>query len=213
LVNIQQFREKLFKFQGQKEKLISDIANSDQKINDLTKEVQITKKAQDIITAVSKITQDELQYRITEPVSLALASVYDNAYKMIADFKIAGRGTTECYLKFERDENQIKPIDASGGGPIDVASFALRIGAWSLKRPKNRPVLILDEPGRFVSRDKMQAFGDMIKETSKRLNIQILMISHINELIETGDKILEVKLKNGVSQVSEISETNDIIGG
>jgi len=201
---IHEFRQKLERKKKKKEQILNDISLSEVKIKDLETEISYTEKAQIIIAAVAKQTQQELQYRITEPVSLALASVYDKPYKMIADFKIAGRGTTECYLKFERNKNKTKPIDASGGGPIDVASFALRIGAHSLEKPGSRPVIFLDEPGKFVSRDKMEAYGQMIKETSKQLGIQIIMISHIKELIETGDKIFEVKLKNGISQINDI---------
>lgn len=207
---IQNYRIDLERQKGKREQVLDDISVSNKKIKSLNKEIEISKKAQLIITAVAKNTQEELQYRITEPVSLALASVYDNPYTMISDFKIAGRGTTECYLKFERNGNKTKPLDASGGGPINVAAFALQVGALTLEQPGSRKVLILDEPGRFVSRDKMALFGQMISETSKQLDIQIIMVSHINELISEGDKVLDISIKNGVSSVSSVSNINKI---
>jgi len=204
--SIQNYRIDIERQKGKREQILNDIQKSDQKLENLEKEIETSKKAQLIITAVAKNTQEELQYRITEPVSLALASVYDNPYAMVSDFKIVGRGTTECHLMFERDGNKTKPLDASGGGPINVSAFALQVGALTLEKPGSRKVLILDEPGRFVSRDKMDLFGKMISETSKQLGIQILMVSHIDELINEGDKVLEVKIKDGVSQVREIEK-------
>jgi len=200
-MNLQQIRQKFERKKGRRDQVVTDLKETVRKRKDLESEILITEKAQAIIIAVAKATQDELTYRITEPVSLALAAVYDNPYKMSAEFKIAGRGTTECYLNFERNNNLIKPLDASGGGPIDVASFALRVGSWSLAQPRSRPVLILDEPFRFVSRDKMPLAGQMLQEVSKQLGLQIIMISHISELVECGDRIIEVSIKNGISSV------------
>ena len=121
-----------------------------------------------------------------------------------AKFEITGRGTTECHLQYERNGNLIKPMDASGGGTIDIALFALRLGSWSLSQPRSRPVIILDEPFRFVSRDKMPLAGQMLKETSEQLGLQIILITHIAELIEWSDKVFETSIKNEVTSITEI---------
>lgn len=203
-MNIQIIRRKIEQKKGARDQISKDLKVSQENIESLRKEISYSEKASAIISVVAKATQEELSYRITEPISLALQAVYgDNAYKMIADFNITGRGTTECILNFKRNNNRIDPLDAAGGGPIDIASLALRIGSWSLAQPRSRPVLILDEPFRWVSRNKMALAGQMLKETAKQLNLQIIFISHIEELIEAGDKIFQVTIEKGVSKIEE----------
>ena len=75
-LTIQNFRNKFERKNGQRDQIINDISVSDEKISNLKDEILYTEKAQEIIAAVAKITQDELQYRITEPVSLASAIAF-----------------------------------------------------------------------------------------------------------------------------------------
>lgn len=198
-MNLQLIRKAYEQKVGKRNQVASDLKAIVESKEKIEIEISHSEKAQAIIIAVAKATQEELQYRITEPVSLALAAVYDSPYKMNAKFEITGRGTVECHLAFERNEYLINPLEASGGGPIDIASFALRVGSWSLAQPRSRSVLILDEPFKWVSRDKMPLAGQMLKEVSKQLGLQIIMISHIPELIECADKIIEIKIQNGIS--------------
>lgn len=202
-MNLQSIRQKYEQKVGRRDQIAADLKSTIAAREAAEGEIAISEKAQAIIISVAQATQNELEYRICEPVSLALAAVYeDNPYKMSAKFEITGRGTTECRLNFERNDNLIKPLEASGGGPVDVASFALRVGSWSLAQPRSRSVLILDEPFKWISRDKMPLAGQMLQEISNQLGLQIIMISHIPELIEAGDKIIHVTIKNGTSAIS-----------
>lgn len=217
-MNLQNLRYKLEQKKGKANQIKSDLKSATNNCKSIEKEISVSEKAQSIIQAIAKSTQSELEYRITEPVSLALASVYDDPYKMIARFEITGRGTTECYLGFERNGNVIKPVDAyggaSGGGPIDIASFSLRIGSLSLAQPRPRPILITDEPFKWIDKEKirgsemttMHLAGQMLKDITRPppdgLGFQVIMITHIKELISAADQVIEVsKDKNGVSSI------------
>ena len=201
-MNLQSIRQNFERKKGRQNQIATDLESTIKSQETIEIEIGRSEKAQAIIIAVAQATQNELEYRICEPVSLALAAVYeDSPYKMSAKFEITGRGTTECRLAFERNDNLIKPLEASGGGPIDVASFALRVGSWSLAQPRSRSVMILDEPYKWVSRDKMPLAGQMLREVSSQLGLQIIMVSHIPELIECADKIIHVTIKNEISTV------------
>lgn len=212
-MKLQNLRVSFERKKGQANQIEIDLENAVANCEKIEKEISHSEKAQGIIQAVAKSTQQELEYRICEPVSLALASVYDNPYKMVADFQITGRGNTEILLGFERNGAVIKPLDASGGGPIDIASFALRIGSWSLKTPRSRPVLIIDEPFKWVDKKKvgndgtttMHLAGQMLKTVTLPppvgLGLQVVLISHIPELINVADRIIEVSIKGGISEI------------
>lgn len=203
-MNLQSIRQTFNEKRGEQKKIKRDLESDLSEKNKIEREISVSEKSLQIITAVAQVTQQELQFRICEPVSLALNAVYpENPYKFVADFQITNSGPIQCHLGFERNGFIISPLQASGGGPVDIASFALRVGALTLEKPSPRKVLILDEPFKFLSRNKMELAGQMLKEITNKLGIQIIFITHIPELVEFGDKIIKVGIKNGQSYVKE----------
>ena len=85
---------------------------------------------------------------------------------------------------------------------VDVAAFALRVASWSMERPRSRPVLIMDEPLRFLSTDHQEKASVMIKEISQKLGIQFIIVTHETILASYADKVFETKIKKGVTTVS-----------
>jgi len=145
-------------------------------------------------------TQQQLQYHISDITSLALEAVFNDPYELVVEF-VQRRNKTECDLYFQRDENRMDPLSASGGGAVDVASFALRIASWSMERPKSRNVIILDEPLRFLSNDHQEKASIMIKEISEKLGIQFIIVTHEPILASYADQVFETKIMKGVTQI------------
>jgi len=161
--------------------------------------------AQSIITLVAQTTQEELRYHICEVVSLSLAAVFEDTYELEIDF-VQRRNQTEADLFFVREDKKINPLTASGGGPINVAAFALRVALWSLKQDRTRPILILDEPAQNIKGEGANIkFIQMVKALSDRLGIQIIMVSDerasIEDIERGADKVFRVSMKNGKSIV------------
>jgi len=168
---------------------------------------QTIDEAQEIIQRVAKDTQNNFVCRIADVVSTALDAVFGaDAYEFSLEF-VQKRGKTEVEIAFVRDDSKIDPLSASGGGAVDVASFALRVAVWSLLKNSGRPVLdtiILDEPFRFLSRDLQPLAGSMLKTLSKKLGLQFVMVTHNPDLIESADMVFEVTNKNGESHVTKL---------
>jgi len=173
-----------------------------QTVKDTGRELTRYEQAREIIREVGLETQKQLQFHISDITSLALEAVFEDPYELVAEF-VQRRNKTECDLYFARDDSKVDPISASGGGAVDVASFALRIAAWSMQNPKRRNTIILDEPLRFLSVDKQERASQMIKELSDRLGIQFIIITHETTLTEYADKVFQVRLRKGVSRVIE----------
>jgi DNA repair exonuclease SbcCD ATPase subunit len=81
-------------------------------------------------------------------------------------------------------------LNSTGGGVVDVASFALRVACLILHRPRLSKVMVLDEPFKFVSAQYRDRVRTMLERLSQDLDMQIIMVSHIDEL-ETG-KVIEL---------------------
>ncbi len=91
---------------------------------------------------------------------------------------------------------------------IDIASLALRIAYLSMRQDKKvRPVLLLDEPfSRLKGEDANRRALAVVREMSKRLGIQIIMISDERisreDIFRNADRVFHVSRgKDGVSKV------------
>jgi DNA repair exonuclease SbcCD ATPase subunit len=152
-------------------------------------------------------TQQQLSYNISGIASMALETVFDTPYELHLEF-VERRSKTECDIYFIRDKVKIDPF-SGGGGAIDVASFALRIALWSMQQPKTRPTLILDEPFKHLKGEVTnRKVLEMVNKISKKLNIQIIMVSdeRVSREItsEFTDKLFETSIVDGVTQIQEI---------
>lgn len=196
MVDIQTFRKKYDQMIGEHNLLQKQLEILQASLSAEENTLDIARKARAIIQTVAEQTQKQIEYHISNLVSLALASVFPDPYEFKIQF-VQRRNRTEADLIFIKDDNEGTPIDVSGGGPLDVASFALRASIWSIKPTRN--VLILDEPFGFVSRDLQYKCSEMVKMISEKLNIQIIMVSHIPELIDKADRVFTVTNEKGVS--------------
>jgi DNA repair exonuclease SbcCD ATPase subunit len=62
----------------------------------------------------------------------------------------------------------------------------------------------MDEPLRFLSEDLQEKASLMIKELSKKLKLQFIIITHEPTLATYADKEFRVTIKNGISNVKEL---------
>jgi len=198
---LQTLRTTLTRKQGQQQKIDNDLITVKSNILMLQDEVDYTEKSRIIIQKVAKATQAELEYYISELVTLAFASVFPDPYEFGVAFE-EKRGKTECRMRFLRNGHEVNPLLGSGGGPLDIASTTLQFTIWSLN--KTRAIIGLDEPFRFLSRDLQPKAGEMLKEVSKKLGLQILMVTHSEDLAACADKTFHFDLRKGITYVDGI---------
>jgi DNA repair exonuclease SbcCD ATPase subunit len=206
---IEDFRRKLERQKGELQGIEKSIHQAKDKIIWIRKDLRRHEQAREIIREVGLKTQQQLQYHISDITSLALEAVFSDPYELVAEF-VQRRNKTECDLYFQRDGDRMDPLSASGGGAVDVAAFALRIASWSMQKPRSRSTIILDEPMRFLSADRQEKASQMLKEISKKLHIQFIIITHEEALTEHADNIFQVTIKKGKSNVKKIAQNIDI---
>jgi len=145
-------------------------------------QLEATEEAQFILQFVGQHIQEQVHQQIAGVVSRCLEAVFDEPYEFEIRFE-KKRNRTEARLVFVRDGVEFNPMDAAGGGVIDVAAFALRLACLMLRRPPARRVLILDEPFRFVSATYRPAIKQLLETLAEELNMQFIMVTHIPELV------------------------------
>jgi DNA repair exonuclease SbcCD ATPase subunit len=199
-VNISEIQNFLHKQKGIKESLEQRISDNECRVKKYKRDLKNLEDAGIILKAVAQQTQEELQYRISEIVTLALNSVFEDDWTFNIDF-VFKRGKTEADIYLEKNNEKYHPMDDMGGGIVDVISFALRIMAWTLQNPQSNNCIILDEPFRFLSKELQINAGNMLQELSKKLQLQFIMVTHESALIDCANKVFTVTQKNGVSEV------------
>ena len=198
----QELRSKLDRKKGEKARVLKNITTTKQSIRSNKTSLKHHEQAREIIRTVGQRTQEQLSYHISDITSLALEAVFPNPYELTVDF-VPRRNKTECDLMFYRDGNKIDPFDASGGGAVDVAAFALRIASWSMEQPKSRNVIILDEPLKHLSTDYQEKASTMIKQISEKLGIQFIIVTHETVLATFADRIFETRIRKGVTYIKQ----------
>ena len=157
--------------------------------------------ARDCINNLAQKTLGEVSSHIGQLVTESLFSVFENPYTFKIDF-VNRRNQTECDLYVSRNNKDRHPLESNGGGLADIISSSLR--STFLVLSDLRPVLILDEPFKFLSEDLQSYCCVMLKTISEQLGIQVIMVSHLNEMKEIADSIINVKQLNGISSVEKV---------
>ncbi len=162
----------------------AELIRSREKVKTLT-------EAQGIVQEVAESVQSEAHRQIAHVVTRCLQTVFGEAeaYEFKIVFKKA-RGKTEAELLFVREGMEIDPIDASGGGVVDLASFALRLACLLLAVPRKRRLLVLDEPFRHLSSQYRPRVRELLLTLAKEFEIQIVFVTHSRELI--SGKVIEI---------------------
>ena len=174
------------------EKIKKSLSNQEQYLLD-------AEKARVVIQTTASEIQKNLEYRISNLVTMALAAVFSDPYEFKVEF-VERRNQTEADFLFVKRGNECDPLESSGFGAVDIASIALRMAIWSIK--KTRAIMILDEPSRDLSRDMQSKASELLKLLSDELGIQMVITSHIPELIECADRVVNVVNENGYSKVA-----------
>lgn len=137
--------------------------------------VQNVGAAQTLLQSAAQAVQQRAHDQIAAVVTKCLQSVFEEPYEFIIHFE-KKRGRTEARLAFLCDGKEIDPLDGMGGGVIDIASLALRLACITLRKPKGRKLLVLDEPFKNVNgsanRDRAAA---LLLTLAEEFGVQIIM--------------------------------------
>lgn len=205
MMEVEKIKQMFQRCKGIERELEKNIEEYAGRKNQLERRLKLIEQAQSFLQKVAQQTQEHLKFQIEDIVNLALETCFPSEYTFQILFNVS-RGKTDAELVFldQKTQRQVDPMNASGGGVVDLTCFALRIACYALEQGTDN-VIILDEPFRFLSRDLQQRAGEILKVLSNRMQLQIIMVSHIGEIIDVADKVFEVKKdKQGISKVLAI---------
>jgi len=200
---LREYRKFLVNLTTSKHQYEDKLSRLDKEISSLDEKHAELCEARDVMNIVGTLCQDRTKGVIEFLVSQALEAVFGPEYSFEVENKVI-RNQPEMYFYVVISGKRYSLKEELGGGVIDLVSFILRVVLWSITTPRTRPTIILDEPGKFISRDKQEVFGEMIKVLSEMLGIQFIIITHEDVLEKVADVAYFVEQKRGVSNVRRL---------
>lgn len=160
-------------------------------------------EAREVMSRVGVLAQMEIKQIIEELVSQALQSVFGDRYSFEVDNQIQrNKPETNFYVIVDGRRRLLKV--GLGGGVVDLVAFSLRVVLWAIQNPRSTSTLVLDEPLRFLDKQKLVQAGVMIKKLSEMLNLQFIIVTHEAQLIDVADRAYLVEQVKGISKVEKI---------
>ena len=159
-------------------------------INNINKETDTLLELKDFLMSVSANYRDQLCNLFTSLVTEALTSIFEKDIRF--NIKLYSyRNEPAIDVSVIENNLEVDPQKSCGGGLNDIISFVIKIIFIYLK--KSSRIIILDEPLKFLSRDYIEQSSNFIHEISKRMNIQIILVSHKPDLEISCDKLITIE--------------------
>lgn len=205
--------------QGQRELLQQQRDEKEQQLTQAQADIDLWRQVQVLLGKASEFARQQLKTRIEQTVTAALAAIFnDSTMRFEIEMKdIGGKPAADwrvvsCYeipAKAGNEDVKISaytvvasPEDAKGGGVTDVVSLALRLALLELSRPRVEGPVLLDEPGKMISKEYLPNVAEFLKQYAAKTGRQIILVTHHEALADVADVGYVVKQDNGVSEVS-----------
>ena len=164
---------------------------------ELIDELETVLKSQVLLQTVASEVQSQLEVKISSIVNLGLSVLFPE-YTFKLEY-VPARGKTEVRFVFFNGEDEVDIMNQNGGGLVDAATFLLRLAVYAISNVDN--IIIFDEPFKYVSKSLRPKVAELLKTLSEKLKLQIVYVTHIEELSDTADKKIMIKKIDGVSTI------------
>lgn len=203
-MNLKKFRTKITEVETERNLLIRQVENLGLERKQSFDTLVDLEEARSIFQKAAQLTQEQVSIHIENIVTLALAAV-DFDYEFKVNF-ISRRNAIECDLLFMDNGLEMKPLDSCGYGAADIASIALRVAFWKLSEEDGiRNTILMDEPTRNLDLGRQPLAAKMIKDLSKKLNLQFLIVTHNKSFADEADNLFTTTKTGNVCRIKEIN--------
>lgn len=202
--------EKILKLVKREAELETRLSIIREKLKKDREELEKAKQDEQLYTDVSNLlikTSMSIQEKTTERIAKIVTDMYQYVFLTEDRFVIKidkKRSTPVASFYIETVKNGetllLDPLTADGGGKVDVISLGLRLAALLLYKPQLNRVLFLDEPLRFLSSSttsskpyRLRAV-EFLKKIAMQYGIQVIAVTHDEELVSLADSVHEVTL-------------------
>lgn len=163
--------------------------------------------SRDFFIAIGEFTQADITNYLEDTVSLAINIIpSEHPLRFITKYETR-RNQPELDLYVQEGTREPVPllpnIDMVGNSIEELAAFASKLCMLSIHDPLPEPFMIQDEPFRSLKEENFQFATKVIKGLQEELGMQMIILTHREELAVIADKIFNVDKRGGRTVIKE----------
>lgn len=129
----------------------------------------------------------------------------DAEYEVLLESTIK-RGVANLDIILVKNGERVRLKGGSGGSVVQVLAYLLRYFMTTSQRPEWRRMEALDEPFSMVAAEQRPALCQLVREITDRLDFQLFLASHEEELLEVADVAYQVHAGGRVELIKSPTE-------
>jgi DNA repair exonuclease SbcCD ATPase subunit len=201
--------------QGEEALLLKQKKSHELALNDNKSQLEMLEQVQILLSRTSEYAREQLKTHIEDTVTAALRAVFeDQNLTFRIEIALGASASAQWLIVSTHDGVEVAgdPQDSRGGGVVDVVSLALRLSLLELARPRHEGPVVLDEPGKMISKEYLPNVAAFLKRYAEQTGRQIIIVTHHEALADQADLAYQVTKKSGVSRVEKIFERKGSAG-
>lgn len=189
---------------GERDGLKQKLVTSQNRIISIDQATDKLIRTSQFLQTLSDVTRQQIIERISAIVTDALQKIKDPnlTFKML--LSVERNQVDVSFVVVEKDTgNELDIIHSSGGTIADLITFPLRVSLLLKWSPQLSRLLLMDEQFKFVAAQDRESLAEFIRQISEKLNLQILLVTHMSELTARAHKVFGVIKKGNKSVIEE----------
>ena len=200
-------RRTLDQRQGEARAILTRGKEIQAEVAELTELVEDLDKVTLLLNSIGEDRQQKAQQTIEELVTRGLQTIFDETLSFHIVQTTRGKSVTvEFVVRTTLNGRAIETpvMDARGGGLAATIGFLLRLVVLLLTRGQRQDTLmILDETFSMVSAEYLPAVSDFLREVVDKTGVQIIMVTHQEQLKESADVCYRFYMDDGRTRVAQ----------
>lgn len=186
---LQQLREELQRFKALRDLHEKRLKLLDIKIRELEEDGQDLLETLEFGQLCAQTVKRNLSERFSDLITEGLRFIFEEPYTFETTIEVSRGYPSATFTLVLPNGARLDPLNAQGGGVVDVLSLLLRLVFLGLRVP-NAP-LLLDEPLKHLSQNYFKRALSFLDEYSRETGRQIIMVSH--KEVTTGRRLRVVR--------------------
>lgn len=162
----------------------------------------LSTNSRDFLSSFSLFLKEKIKSKTEELANSALKCVFSDKEMSFRIIPNQTKRGLQYDLYIATDGNLTPLQDCKGGGVLDIISLALLISFLIINSDKTAKVLFLDEPLKNLDKTRLGNAVLWLKGIAKEFQIQFIIVSHEDDIIENADKIILCTMMDGESVVT-----------
>lgn len=194
----------LLQREGEHKAILSAKVELEKQVQLKKQEAELLEKVVAVVQKLTEISRKETLDKVAAIVTTALKEVKDPDLEFRINYRTErNQAAAEFVLYNSKLKMEMDPLQSSGGTLVDIIEFALKVSLLLKWQPQLTRVMVLDEALKHISAIDRPAMAQFVRQVAEKLNIQIILVSHSEELLDHAHKIFKVS-HDGYSSIVQM---------